>query len=96
MRICGPTAMTASCRTARARRQRPREQPVLLTSGDDNPNSAQVRFLVDGAPFPADTAAYERVVLLFDGDDPDAVAAARDALDGGQGARLRGHLLAAG
>jgi len=56
----------------------PREQPILVTIGDENTNGAQVRFLVDGAPLPADTAAYERVVLLFDGEDPDAVAAARE------------------
>ena len=56
----------------------PAEQPILLTSGDDNANAAQIRFLVDGAPFPADLTAYERVVLLFDGEDPDAVAAARE------------------
>src|SRR5207247_990495 len=31
-----------------------REQPVLLTTGADNPNGAAVRFLVEGAPFPAD------------------------------------------
>ena len=54
------------------------QQPILITSGDDNVNSAQVRVLVDGAPFPVDTAAYERVVLLFDGDDPYAIAAARE------------------
>jgi len=56
----------------------PREQPILVTIGDENTNGAQVRFLVDGAPLPADTAAYARVVLLFDGEDPDAVAAARE------------------
>ena len=54
------------------------QQPILITSSDDNPNQAEIRFLVDGAPFPADTAAYQRLVLLFDGEDPDAVAAARD------------------
>jgi DNA polymerase III subunit chi len=53
------------------------QQPVLITSNDGNANGAQVRFLVDGTPFPADTAAYDRVVLMFDGDDPDAVATAR-------------------
>src|SRR5262249_14592122 len=53
-------------------------QPVLLTTGEDNPNNASVRFLVDGAAWPAEAAAYERIVLLFDGDDPDAVAAARE------------------
>jgi DNA polymerase-3 subunit chi len=54
-----------------------RQQPILLTVNDDNPNGASVRFLVDGAPMPADAAAYQRIVLLFDGDDPDAAAAAR-------------------
>ena len=52
-------------------------QPVLLTTRDDNPNGAEVRFLVDGVAVPADTASYQRIVLLFDGEDPDAVAAAR-------------------
>jgi DNA polymerase III subunit chi len=53
-------------------------QPILLTAGDDNANSAQVRFLVDGAPVPPDAESYERIVLLFNGDDQDAVAAARE------------------
>ena len=54
------------------------EQPILITVADDNPNRASVRFLVDGAPVPADAATYERIVLLFDGGDPDAVAVARE------------------
>jgi DNA polymerase III subunit chi len=54
-----------------------REQPVLLTVNDDNPNGATVRFLIDGAPVPADAETYQRIVLVFDGEDPDAVAAAR-------------------
>ena len=53
------------------------EQPILLTVNDDNPNRATVRFLIDGAPVPGDAAAYDRIVLLFDGEDPDAVEAAR-------------------
>jgi DNA polymerase-3 subunit chi len=53
------------------------EQPILLTLNDENPNGAAARFLLDGAPLPTDIAAYERIVLLFDGDDPDAVEAAR-------------------
>ena len=52
-------------------------QPVLLTAQDHNPNGASVRFLIDGAPVPADAASYQRIVLLFDGEDDDAVAAAR-------------------
>ena len=54
------------------------EQPVLLTVNDDNPNGAAVRFLIDGAPVPADADAYARIVLIIDGEDPDAVAVARE------------------
>jgi DNA polymerase-3 subunit chi len=36
-----------------------------------------VRFLIDGSPVPADAATYDRIVLLFDGEDPDALEAAR-------------------
>lgn len=53
------------------------QQPVLLTLTESNPNAANVRFLIDGAPMPADPENYERIVLLFDGEDDDAVAAAR-------------------
>lgn len=53
-------------------------QPIVLLAHSGNPNGATVRFLVDGAPLPADTGAYERLVLLFDGNDEDAVATARD------------------
>ncbi len=53
------------------------QQPILLTAGDHNPNGATVRFLVDGAVMPENVAAYERVVLLFNGEDPDALDAAR-------------------
>jgi DNA polymerase-3 subunit chi len=52
-------------------------QPVLLTTADDNPNGANVRFLIDGAAVPADVSTYQRIVLMFDGEDEDAVAAAR-------------------
>lgn len=52
-------------------------QPVLLTVNDGNPNAASVRFLIEGAPVPADAEAYQRIVLLFDGEDEEAVAAAR-------------------
>lgn len=53
------------------------QQPVLLTCNDGNPNSATVRFLVDRAPLPVDVERYRRIVLLFDGEDEEAVAAAR-------------------
>ena len=49
----------------------------MLTVSDHNPNGATVRFLVDGALMPHDASVYERVVLLFNGEDPDALDAAR-------------------
>jgi len=52
------------------------EQPVFLTTEDDNPNGATVRFLVDGAEL-ANHTGYERIVYLFDGNDEDAIARAR-------------------
>lgn len=54
----------------------PAEQPVLLTTGTDNANSARIRFLVDGAE-PPDLAVYERAVFLFDGYDASQLEAAR-------------------
>jgi DNA polymerase-3 subunit chi len=63
------------------------DQPVLLTVRDDNANSATVRFLLDRAPMPEDVGHYERVVLMFDGSDDDAVAAARQHW---QSAKARG------
>ena len=51
--------------------------PIVLTLGDANPNSSEVRFLVDGAGLPEDATPYQRLMLMFDGDDSDALAAAR-------------------
>jgi len=55
------------------------DQPIVLAVQEDNPNSANVRFLVDNAALPADAGAYERMVLLFNGDDEEALRAARVA-----------------
>ena len=55
------------------------EQPIVLIAGEGNPNRANVRFLVDNAALPADCDAYQRLVLVFNGDDGDALAAARSA-----------------
>lgn len=60
------------------------EQPVLLTTREDNPNGSNVRFLVDGATA-SDLSAYERAIYLFDGNDPDAVDVARDQWREAQG-----------
>ena len=53
------------------------DQPIVLTASSENPNGAMVRFLVDGANLTADAGNYQRIVLLFDGDDPEAVEMAR-------------------
>ena len=52
-------------------------QPILLTLDADNANSAQILFLTDpSAAF--DLEQFERVALVFDGNDQDSVAAARE------------------
>jgi DNA polymerase-3 subunit chi len=61
-----------------ARDGRAEEHPIYLTAGEDNPNAAQIRFLVDGATL-ADVSAYVRVAYVFDGRDAIAVANARAA-----------------
>jgi DNA polymerase-3 subunit chi len=65
----------------------PEAHPIYLTVGEDNPNAAQVRFLVDGAEL-ADASDYVRVVYMFDGRDADAVARARADW---QSAKEKGH-----
>ena len=62
--------------------QRAAEQPIILTTSQENPNGATVAFYADGAA-PDDWAApslstFQRVVLLFDGRDPSATEAARE------------------
>jgi len=51
-------------------------QPIVLTTEPDNPNGAVVRFFVDRA-VPQLADGYQRLVYLFSGHDPDAVAEAR-------------------
>jgi len=51
-------------------------QPVLITSDADNPNGADVLFLIDGAEA-GDISPYRRCILLFDGRDEAAVTEAR-------------------
>lgn len=53
------------------------QQPIWLTDQDENPNGATVLILVDGC-VSDNAASYQLVCDLFDGNDPDAVAAARD------------------
>jgi len=62
------------------------DQPVFLTTAEDNPNGAQVRFLIDRAA-PPNLADYTRAIYIFDDHDPEAVTDARahykNALDAG-------------
>jgi DNA polymerase-3 subunit chi len=56
----------------------PERQPVLIATGEANPGGAGTLFLVDGARLPDEAGAFERVVLLFDGNDEAALAEARE------------------
>ena len=55
------------------------DQPIVLAVAEGNPNTANVRFLIDNAALPVDCDCYERMVLLFNGDDDEALSAARAA-----------------
>ena len=52
------------------------KQPVLIATGEENPNGAQALFLLDGAE-PGSLAAYERCIILFDGRDQAQLSLAR-------------------
>ncbi len=51
-------------------------QPVWLTTQDDNPNEAKIRFLTGGAQID-EPAEYDRIVYMFDGHNNEAVEHAR-------------------
>jgi len=61
----------------------PSRQPVYLTTENDNPNSADVLFLVDGAKIEdwraGELKGFTRIVLLFDGQEEEALSTARSA-----------------
>jgi DNA polymerase III subunit chi len=52
-------------------------QPIWLTEREENPNAATMLVLVDGVAA-VDLASFRRCADLFDGSDPEAVAAARE------------------
>ena len=54
------------------------DQPVLLTTAAEMPNGARCLMAVDSAEVTAEEAlALDRACILFDGDDPGALEAAR-------------------
>jgi len=67
----------------------PEDQPVWLSTADENANGAQFLFLTDGATS-GHVSDYERCFELFDGNDEAAVAAARERW---RGYRDQGHAL---
>jgi DNA polymerase-3 subunit chi len=52
------------------------QQPIWLTDRAENPNGATILFLIDGVAAD-DLAGFARCIDMFDGNDPDAVVAAR-------------------
>jgi DNA polymerase-3 subunit chi len=59
----------------------PARQPVLITVEGGNANHAQVLFLAGGAvvsDWAQSATGFDRIVTLFEGRDPEAVASARD------------------
>lgn len=54
------------------------DEAILLSASEANRNAADVRFLVDRAPLPADLSPYRRLVLMFDGRDDEALRQARE------------------
>lgn len=55
----------------------PSSHPVFLTAQVKNPNDARMLVLLSGAEAVADDAAFDEVVVLFDGRDDEAIAEAR-------------------
>lgn len=51
-------------------------QPIWITAEDERPNEAEFLFLADGA-VSLKISEYQRVCEIFDGNDTEAVAAAR-------------------
>jgi len=64
-------------------------QPIWLTDRDENPNRATMLVLIDGVEA-GDLSSFARCADMFDGNDDDAVAAARERW---RQAREAGHAL---
>jgi DNA polymerase-3 subunit chi len=66
------------------------EQPIWLTTEDENPNAATVLVLTDGVST-SKVGEFARCLDMFDGRDADAVAAARERW---KAMKAAGHSLA--
>jgi DNA polymerase-3 subunit chi len=67
----------------------PADQPVWLTDRDENPNGARMLVLTDGMAS-SRMADFDRCLDLFDGNSPEAKAAARERWSA---AKAAGHEL---
>ena len=54
------------------------EEAVLVQASERDVNAPDAVLLVDGAPLPDDVSRYARLILIFDGADDAALAAARE------------------
>ena len=94
MRICGPIATICFCRTLPGA-WRCAGSADRADGGGRQPEQRQCPVSDRQCRVARRTpAGYERMVLVFNGDDDDALAPARARLDRQQGAGIRGHLLA--
>ncbi len=57
----------------------PLSQPIWITYGEDNPNNASILVLLDSENIDFSATAYERVLIMFDGNSQEALTAARNA-----------------
>jgi len=55
----------------------PGEEPIVIAINEADLNQPQVSFHIEGAPLPKSPQAYERIVVLFDGNDAAALENAR-------------------
>ena len=55
----------------------PGEESIVIAGNEPDINQAQVSFHIDGAALPESPATYERIVVLFDGNESVALENAR-------------------
>ncbi len=65
------------------------DQPVWLTTREENPNGARILVLTDGM-ISTQLTAFDRCLDMFDGTNPESTAAARERWSA---AKTAGHVL---
>lgn len=55
----------------------PGDEPIVIATDEDDGNQPHVSFHIDGVSLPEFPQTYERVVILFDGNDASALEIAR-------------------